>query len=147
VLAQLILLAAIGLVPRRLGNLPPWPDAFARWGSLLGGGMLALGGVLGAAAAVQLGSNLTPFPRPKEDATLVRRGAYGLTRHPIYTSLLLLAFGWSLLRANTPALVLALLLIFFFDQKARREEAWLLERFPDYAGYCRRVRKLIPWLY
>lgn len=147
VLAQLVLLAAIGLVPRRLGNLPLWPDSLARWGTMFGAVVLTLGGLLGAAAAFRLGPNLTPFPRPKDDATLVQSGVYALVRHPIYTSVLLLALGWSLLRASTPSLALSLLLALFFDQKARREEAWLLERFPDYAAYRRRVRKLIPWIY
>jgi protein-S-isoprenylcysteine O-methyltransferase Ste14 len=41
--------------------------------------------------------------------------------------------------------VLTLALALFFDQKARREEAWLLERFRAYAECRRRVRKLIPW--
>jgi hypothetical protein len=35
VIAQLLLLAAIGIVPRRLGNLPPWSDALARCGRAL----------------------------------------------------------------------------------------------------------------
>ncbi|MBK8233228.1 MAG: hypothetical protein IPK72_22280 [Candidatus Eisenbacteria bacterium] len=35
----------------------------------------------------------------------------------------------------------------FIEAKVRREEAWLRERFPDYAAYQRRVRKLIPFVY
>lgn len=147
VLAQLALLAAIGLAPRRLGGLPPWPDQLARWALYPGALAIALGGLLGVVAAAQLGSNLTPFPRPREGATLVQGGVYGLVRHPIYASLLLLALGWSLLRASTPSLALSLVLALFFDLKARREERWLLERFPDYAAYRRRVRRLLPWVY
>jgi protein-S-isoprenylcysteine O-methyltransferase Ste14 len=147
VLAQFALLAAIALAPRSLGPLRPWPEPLARVALPLGLVLIALGALLGAAAALSLGPNLTPFPRPRPDGSLVQGGVYALVRHPIYASVLLLALGWSLLRAGTPALLLTLALALFFDQKARREEAWLLERFPAYADYRRRVRKLIPWIY
>ena len=35
----------------------------------------------------------------------------------------------------------------FFDIKSRREERWLMARFPAYASYRKRVRKLIPLIY
>jgi hypothetical protein len=41
------------------------------------------------------------------------------------------------------ALIQAVLL----DIKARREERWLREKFPDYDEYAVKVRRLIPWLY
>ena len=41
----------------------------------------------------------------------------------------------------------AALLFLLFDAKARREEAWLVEKFPSYAEYRRRVRKLVPFVY
>jgi protein-S-isoprenylcysteine O-methyltransferase Ste14 len=31
--------------------------------------------------------------------------------------------------------------------KARREESWLQEKYPEYAAYKSRVKKLIPWVY
>jgi protein-S-isoprenylcysteine O-methyltransferase Ste14 len=33
------------------------------------------------------------------------------------------------------------------EVKSRREERWLREKFPEYAAYQRRVRRLIPFLY
>jgi protein-S-isoprenylcysteine O-methyltransferase Ste14 len=33
------------------------------------------------------------------------------------------------------------------DIKARREERWLREKFPDYDEYVVKVRRLLPWLY
>jgi len=41
----------------------------------------------------------------------------------------------------------AIALFVFFDAKARKEEVWLTERFPDYANYRISVKKLIPWIY
>lgn len=139
VLAQIALLAALVLAPRHLPGLPEWPAAL-RWPALAAGVALALAGVVvGGLGALQLGANLTIFPRPKEDGALVQGGMYGLVRHPIYTGALLCALGYALLRASIPSLLLSLVLWGFFERKARREEQWLLAQFPEYAAYARRV--------
>jgi protein-S-isoprenylcysteine O-methyltransferase Ste14 len=147
VLAQTALFVAIGLAPRRIAGLPGWPQAL-RWpgrivGLLLGGAGL----LLMSAGASKLGSSFTVFPRPRDNSALAKQGVYGIVRHPIYAGSLLAAFGWSLLRGSTPALALTAVLGLLLDQKARREEAWLAQRFPEYGEYRQRVRKLIPWLY
>jgi len=41
----------------------------------------------------------------------------------------------------------AIALLVFFDLKARKEEIWLMEKFPDYENYRISVKKLIPWIY
>ena len=140
---QIVLLAAIALAPRRLPGVPDWP-AWAAVPSRIAGLLLgAAGGLVALAGARTLGSNLTPFPRPRDDGALVQDGIYGVVRHPIYAGLVLGALGWSLLRRSTPGLLLALALALFFDRKARREEEWLLEKFPEYAEYRARVRRRV----
>jgi protein-S-isoprenylcysteine O-methyltransferase Ste14 len=147
VVAQLVLLAAIALVPRRLGGLPEWPAPLRTAG--LAGGLMAgaAGALLALLGALALERNLTPFPRPVAHGHLVQHGAYRVVRHPIYSGIIFMAFGWALARANTPALVLAALLGLFFDRKAAFEERWLVEAYPDYAAYRQHVRKLIPCIY
>jgi protein-S-isoprenylcysteine O-methyltransferase Ste14 len=41
----------------------------------------------------------------------------------------------------------ALLLFIFFAIKSRREERLLEKKFPEYAAYRKRVRRLIPFVY
>jgi protein-S-isoprenylcysteine O-methyltransferase Ste14 len=118
------------------------------WVQLLGGALMVLGGLMVALAILQLGSNLTPFPKPKEDAhSLVTGGAYSIVRHPIYAGIALGAFGWSLWWGTLLGFVLAIVLFVWFDLKSRREEQWLLEKYPDYHVYQARVKKLVPFLY
>ncbi len=143
---QAVLFGLVIFGPTGTG-LPAWPSPLAAIATPLGLALVAIGGLIAAAAALKLGPNLTPLPHPKDDSTLVDTGLYGLVRHPIYCGLILAALGWALYVQGWLTLAWALVLLVFFDIKSRREEAWLLARFPAYADYRRRVRKLIPFLY
>jgi protein-S-isoprenylcysteine O-methyltransferase Ste14 len=109
--------------------------------------LLIVGSGIALAGALALGRNLTPFPKPTKQAQLVRHGIYAVIRHPLYTSVIAVAIGWALVWQSWPALLVAATLIPFFHAKARREERWLREKFPDYANYELRVRRFIPWIY
>lgn len=131
--------------------IPIWDGA----GRLAPAGMTPLAGValsvLGilwtAWGLASLGDALTPFPRPRDEATLHRQGAYRFVRHPIYAGLMLAAVGWALWWLSPAGLLYALALAVFFDRKAAREELWLRQRYREYADYERRVKKFIPGLY
>lgn len=138
---QMVLFAVILLAPRRPAVV------FPRWVGVIGAVCVVAAAVLGTWSMLALGRNLTPFPRPLAGGSLVTRGPYALVRHPIYSALILGTFGWSLVRGSLPGVLLAALLLVFFDLKARREERWLAEAYGEYDAYRRRVRKLIPWIY
>lgn len=106
---------------------------------------MALG--LGGLGVLEIRRYLTPLPYPVDHNRLVTTGIYGLVRHPLYSSQLFAALGWTLFSLSVLHLVLLVLGFAFFDYKASREEAWLTERHPEYRTYTRRVRKLIPWIY
>jgi protein-S-isoprenylcysteine O-methyltransferase Ste14 len=94
-----------------------------------------------------LGRGLTPLPYPKDGAGLVQTGPFALIRHPIYGGGLMLALGFALMIQSWLTLGYAAVLFAFLDGKSRREERWLAEKYPEYASYQRRVRKLIPFVY
>jgi len=114
---------------------------------LAGAALTALGLLLAIAGLVSLGSALTPFPRPLATARLRQSGAYAWVRHPIYGGLVLASLGWSLAWLSLPGLLFSVVVVLFFDRKSAFEERLLRARFPEYAGYALRVRKLLPWIY
>jgi protein-S-isoprenylcysteine O-methyltransferase Ste14 len=147
VAAQVLLIALVFFGPRRWFGWPAHslPFVEARLGLAA---FLALAGlILLLAALYKLGPNLTPFPRPKEGSTLVKSGPFALVRHPIYSGILLLSFGWAIHTGRVPTLLYALALALLLDAKAAREERWLAARYPEYDEYRQRVKKLIPGLY
>lgn len=144
---QALLFGLILFGPTGKDALPPWPAALAAPAKACGLALLVAGVAGSVAAAIGLGRNLTPLPHPRDDCQLVETGLYGWVRHPIYCSLILAGLGWALFVQGWLTLAWACLLFVFFDIKSRREEAWLMARFPAYAAYRLRVRKLIPFIY
>ena len=112
-----------------------------------GAALIIVGAGVAIAGKAALGKNLTPFPKPVEQAHMVEHGIYAVIRHPLYTSVISLSIGWALVWRSWPALLVAVALIPFFHAKARYEEQWLRQKFPGYADYERRVRRFIPWLF
>lgn len=148
VLAQGLILVLFALLPQWhpavWENWPQWVDEsraaiavfFAVFAAiLLGKGLL------------DLGENLTPLPYPRDNSTLVQTGIYGLVRHCLYSGLIFGTAAYSFWFFSIPHLLTSALLFLVLDIKARKEEAWLVERFPDYEDYRQRVSKFIPGIY
>ncbi len=102
------------------------------------------GGAVVLWAARAMGRSLTPFPRPVEHGTLIETGPFRYVRHPTYSGGIVCLAGISL---GTSPLGLvgtaALAVLWWF--KAGFEERLLLERYPGYGAYMRRVPgRIIP---
>ena len=143
VLIQGVLLVVVAAAGWSLG--PDWSGPLRLAGIVVGIVLITGGIALAVRGAVDLGGALTPLPRPRDDAELVETGAYAFVRHPIYGGLILAAFGWAIVQASIVAVALAVVLAAFLRVKSMREEAWLEQRFPAYAAYRARTRRLIPW--
>lgn len=147
VVVQFVLFALIGIGPRTLPGLPVWTAPCSVAATWLGLAMMLAGAALAAGGVLRLGGNLTALPYPKEGSRLVEQGPYAIVRNPIYSGLIFGAFGLALWLNAWLTLGFAALLTILFDLKLRREERWLCERYPEYAAYQRRVRKLVPWVW
>jgi protein-S-isoprenylcysteine O-methyltransferase Ste14 len=145
--AQVLLIALVFVGPRTVRGAVPWPPALTRVCRIAGPVLMLAGGALLIAGVLRIGRGLTPLPHPKEGTGLVQTGPFALVRHPMYGGGLGLALGWALWVRGWLTLGYVALLIAFLDFKSRREERWLAEKFPEYAAYRRRVRRLIPFVY
>lgn len=118
------------------------------WGRGLLALLLGLAGAwFGIAGVIRLGRSRTAYPRPLEECQLVTDGIYGWVRHPLYTSVLALSLAWSAGWGSVAASIVTVGEGFFFLTKAKREEAWLRERFDDYEAYSRKVKRFVPGLW
>lgn len=148
VIGQFALFALIAFGPRTVAGLPGWSLFWIGIGSIAGAIFFAAGGLLALAGVLKLGRrNFTPFVCPKAGGILLEQGPYRLVRHPIYSGLIFMGFGWGLWVHGWLTLGYTLLLFTLLDCKSRREERWLEMSFPGYAGYRKRVRRFIPFLY
>jgi len=110
--------------------------------------LIAGGGAIARRAKRDLAGNFSMSPSPLDDGDLVDRGVYGVVRHPMYLSVLLFASGYSIAWRSRLAVIGTLGAGVFLMLKIRHEERRLMERYPGYRAYARRVRsRLIPRLF
>jgi protein-S-isoprenylcysteine O-methyltransferase Ste14 len=100
--------------------------------------------VLCFAAFPQLGRALTPLPEPRDDAELTTSGLYRWMRHPIYTGVLGMAWGWTVMFPSVWTVAAAVALTGLLAFKAGYEERLLRSRFPGYADYAARTPRFVP---
>jgi protein-S-isoprenylcysteine O-methyltransferase Ste14 len=131
--------------PGRLGPLlrPLFPATpWTAWAGVL---LCAVGLGFAAWARVLIGRFWSGSVVLKADHALIRVGPYALTRHPIYSGLLLALTGTALARDSLGGLLGLALLFAGAVVKLRQEERLLLEHFgPAYQEYRAEVPALIP---
>lgn len=87
------------------------------------------------------------FGQTREDPGVIRTGVFGVVRHPIYLSELLLYLGLLMLSISLAAAVVWIIAIGFLHHIARYEEGLLFARFgEEYAQYMRDVPMWVPRL-
>lgn len=125
--------------------LPVGPALDLPWGVILLGRALTGSGVLlGLIAASGLGSSLTPTPVPRAGGTLKTGGLYRFVRHPIYSSLIIAAFGVVVSSGGLLQAVVFGALCVLLDAKAAFEERLLGRKFSDYAAYAEQRARFFP---
>jgi protein-S-isoprenylcysteine O-methyltransferase Ste14 len=113
-----------------------------------GTGLTLLGCAFAIWARLALGANWSGRPTVKAGHELVIAGPYGVTRHPIYTGILVAAAGTALADLQWRRLAGVALIAGAMLLKIRQEEALMMETFPDaYSRYRQRVKALIPGLF
>lgn len=110
--------------------------------------LLAAGVALGAWAMLSMGfGNFGASPVPLAEARFVARGPYAYIRHPMYTGLLLATLALVLAASSPLRIVIWLVLLADLVLKLHYEEGLLAAKFPQYAEYQKRTKKLVPFIY
>ncbi len=79
--------------------------------------------------------------------SIIRQGPYRVTRHPMYSAALLLV--WSAVVSHVSVLTLAIGLAVTAVAIARvfAEERLLVAEYPEYPGYARSTKALVPFVF
>ena len=87
------------------------------------------------------------FHQVREQPSVIRKGVFGLVRHPIYLGEILLYLGFLALNISLAAAFVWILSIGFLHYFSRHEERLLLAKFgEEYRQYMREVPMWIPRL-
>ena len=108
--------------------------------NLMGFLIIIIASLIMIIAIKQLGINLSPFPRPKDNCNLITSGIYSFMRHPMYYSLILLSFGVFITKLTIYYLVLTISLALIIKFKIILEEQYLKNKFRDYFLYKNKVK-------
>lgn len=107
--------------------------------------LVALGSAMNIIGRLSLKGNWADHVRIYKDQTLVETGIYGIVRHPLYSSLMVMLYGGSLAYLNWVSAVLTtFVFIPFMYYRAKQEEGFLLQEFERYEDYRKRVGMFFP---
>jgi protein-S-isoprenylcysteine O-methyltransferase Ste14 len=80
-------------------------------------------------------------------ASLVTTGPYRFVRHPMYVAVLVVTLALLLDQFSWPRGIAWLVLVGDIVAKLNYEEQLLTARFPEYANYQKRTKRLLPLVY
>lgn len=104
-------------------------------------------GIIGVfMCAANLRRSLTALPIPKDEGELSTTGLYRYVRHPMYSSVLLLALGIALNSGSIVKYLLVICLYVLFYFKSVYEEKYLKLKYPEYERYSARIPRFIPFV-
>ena len=139
---------AVLLAPMYAYHWPPFPDFVGSWiVQILGIGLTISGGALFFRAARSLGVQMTPSIQLRQGHELLQTGPYRYIRHPVYTAILLVAFGQTLFFLSPIVAAISVVLAAMATYRAGLEEALLSS--PSgfgaaYTAYMARTGRFVP---
>lgn len=122
-----------------------WQLTLPWWSQQLGLAVAITGLCTCGLALLQLKTSLSPFPTPVRHGQLATNGVFALARHPIYTGIILFAFGYGVYSGSGYRLLLALCLLVLFNFKAAYEEELLTQHYTGYEAYKKKVGRFTPF--
>jgi len=144
VFIQFILFAIIG------GGalLIPTDQMMIQW--VFGGIGIVSGVIVGLMAISEHGrvnkGGPSALPTPNQNAELITSGLYKHIRHPIYTGVLIVAFGITIWHAHVITMIATIFLVGLLTYKSLYEEELLMEQYSNYGQYRQQTGRFFPKL-
>ncbi|MHA2202741.1 MAG: methyltransferase [Candidatus Hodarchaeales archaeon] len=120
--------------------------SFPLWIRWIGVILTGLGICVEFSTQLYLGRNYSTLLHISEEQSLITTGPYRYVRHPMYTALITVGNGMSLLSANwyfgLPFIATIIVIIF----RIKKEEEVMVEKFgEEYTLYMKRTKRFIPF--
>jgi len=109
-------------------------------------GLAVLGFLIIILAIIQLDKNLTPFPSPKQNGSLINTGLYKFIRHPIYTGIIICTIAFGFYNQNIWRIGIGVFLWILFYFKSIYEEKMLCQKFNQYIDYKKNTSRFFPFI-
>lgn len=142
---QLILFVVIGSSALFIDNNP----TPAQW--VIGVGAVLVGLVIALLSITEHGrvnrGGPSALPTPNQNADLITSGLYKRIRHPIYTGVLLAAFGIAIWHGHLVTLIASILLVGLLTYKSLYEEDLLMAQYPQYREYMTTTGRFLPKIF
>ena len=114
---------------------------------IIGLSFSAFGAGIACWSRYTLGKNWSLSVQKKESHELIQDGLYKYVRHPIYTGLILLFIGNTLLVGDYRGIIAVIIVFISFWFKLKKEEKLLTETFGKrYLEYIAKTKALIPFV-
>ena len=120
-------------------------SAFSPMAVVVAGQALAIGLMIWA--RVTFGRRSFHATATPTEGGLVTTGPYRFIRHPIYASVCLFAWVSAVGNPSVLSIGLAAAVSLGAAIRIRTEESLLRARYPEYAAYARRTRRLVPFVF
>ena len=116
--------------------------------NILGVSIFIIGLLITVVAQMTLKRNYSSTLRIREGHQLITHGIYKYVRHPVYSGVLLRAFGLAIYGASPLGFLFALTGIPLFNYRIGVEEKMLIKEFCDeYLDYTKATWKLFPYIF
>ena len=136
------------IIWRRWGHVDIADPLLRHVGTGIGVALVVSGAVLNIVGRLKLSHYWANQIKVYSDQQLLTDGIFGVVRHPLYASTMLMLLGGALVYGNVlAALATAAVFIPFMYHRARQEETLLGAEFPQYVAYRRRTGMFFPGIW
>ncbi len=106
-----------------------------------------LAGLLMVWARITFGSRSFHYAASPTEGGLVTNGPYHYIRHPIYVAIILFAIAGATANASLSSFFLMALLVMGVGMRIYCEEHLIVIRYPEYAQYAARTKRVLPFVF